>query len=304
MHQHSSLLHALAIRETGCCTLPAAIRRAVSGNVDTLHRLVLQVCAPSHHCACFALPQRWLSSPNNTSPHNTPQHTLVGHEGCVNTVAFNQTGDILLSGSDDLSIILWQWREQRELLQYDSGHTSNVFQARALPHTNTSAIVTCARDGHIRLGRVAPDGTSSTSSLGRHRLAAHKLALDQQPQCVYSCGEDGKVMHLDTRAAQAVQTQFCCKLPALTMHNTVCGLGVGAGVLLCDWYAIVAYESPVALQCIILTMHHNHTLGVCTHTFSQKPHTHCFFSYTGAPCGFVQHPLQPSLPMASGCEWS
>lgn len=35
--------------------------------------------------------------------------TLEGHSGCVNTVSFTQEGDILLSGSDDQAIILWDW---------------------------------------------------------------------------------------------------------------------------------------------------------------------------------------------------
>lgn len=145
---------------------------------------------------------------------NRTQHTLAGHEGCVNTVAFNDTGDVLLSGSDDLSIILWNWRANRELLHYDSGHTSNVFQARALPHSSTSSIVTCARDGQIRMGRVAPDGTTTTSCLTRHQASAHKLALDPQaPQCFYSCGEDSFVLHLDTRTPRAVGLHFECTLP-------------------------------------------------------------------------------------------
>ena len=35
---------------------------------------------------------------------------LANHEGCVNTVAFNPTGDRLVSGSDDLHINIWDWQ--------------------------------------------------------------------------------------------------------------------------------------------------------------------------------------------------
>ena len=35
---------------------------------------------------------------------------LDNHEGCVNTVAFNPTGERLVSGSDDLHINVWDWQ--------------------------------------------------------------------------------------------------------------------------------------------------------------------------------------------------
>jgi WD repeat-containing protein 42A len=38
------------------------------------------------------------------------QQHLEGHHGCVNTVSFDtEAGDVLISGSDDLQIMLWDW---------------------------------------------------------------------------------------------------------------------------------------------------------------------------------------------------
>jgi WD40 repeat protein len=38
------------------------------------------------------------------------QQRLEGHNGCVNTVAFDtEAGNILISGSDDMQIMLWDW---------------------------------------------------------------------------------------------------------------------------------------------------------------------------------------------------
>jgi WD40 repeat protein len=38
------------------------------------------------------------------------QQKLEGHNGCVNTVSFDtEAGDILVSGSDDMQIKLWDW---------------------------------------------------------------------------------------------------------------------------------------------------------------------------------------------------
>jgi hypothetical protein len=36
---------------------------------------------------------------------------LEGHEGCVNTVAFDPTGALLVSGSDDQTVRVWDWEQ-------------------------------------------------------------------------------------------------------------------------------------------------------------------------------------------------
>lgn len=39
------------------------------------------------------------------------QQRLEGHNGCVNTVSFDtEAGDVLISGGDDLQIMLWDWQ--------------------------------------------------------------------------------------------------------------------------------------------------------------------------------------------------
>lgn len=35
---------------------------------------------------------------------------LEGHSGCVNSVNFNDAGDLLVSGSDDLHCMMWEWQ--------------------------------------------------------------------------------------------------------------------------------------------------------------------------------------------------
>ena len=50
------------------------------------------------------------------------------HNGCVNALHFNTKGSRLASGSDDLSVILWDWAKAKPVLNYDSGHRGNIFQ--------------------------------------------------------------------------------------------------------------------------------------------------------------------------------
>lgn len=77
------------------------------------------------------------------------ENKLEGHDGCVNTVTFNGTGELLFSGSDDRQIIVWDWEAKQKKLAYDSGHHNNVFQARPMPFTNDRTVVTCAADGEV-----------------------------------------------------------------------------------------------------------------------------------------------------------
>ncbi|GMP37411.1 hypothetical protein CsSME_00009104 [Camellia sinensis var. sinensis] len=76
---------------------------------------------------------------------------LEKHRGCVNTVSFSADGDILVSGSDDMRVILWDWQTGRVKLSFHSGHNDNVFQAKFMPYTESQSLVTCAADGQWRL---------------------------------------------------------------------------------------------------------------------------------------------------------
>lgn len=74
---------------------------------------------------------------------------LEKHKGCVNTVSFNADGDILVSGSDDRRVILWNWETGKAQLSFHSGHNNNIFQAKIMPYTDDRTIVTCAADGQV-----------------------------------------------------------------------------------------------------------------------------------------------------------
>lgn len=61
------------------------------------------------------------------------QGRLERHTGCVNTLHFNPSGTRLASGSDDLRVVIWDWAVRRAVLEFDSGHKSNVFQVGGVP---------------------------------------------------------------------------------------------------------------------------------------------------------------------------
>lgn len=76
---------------------------------------------------------------------------LNGHQGCVNAISFNSTGELLASGSDDRQIMLWDWATEKLKLSYQSGHLDNVFQAKFMPFTDDSKIITSAADCQVML---------------------------------------------------------------------------------------------------------------------------------------------------------
>lgn len=139
---------------------------------------------------------------------------LAKHRGCVNTVSFSASGDILVSGSDDKKIMLWDWEVGKVKLSFHSGHDNNVFQAKILPYSDDHSIVTCAADGQVRHAQILEGGRVETSLLGSHQGRAHKLAIDPgSPHIFYTCGEDGLVQHFDLR------TKACTEL--FTCHSTL-----------------------------------------------------------------------------------
>ncbi|KAG0472687.1 hypothetical protein HPP92_014544 [Vanilla planifolia] len=139
---------------------------------------------------------------------------LDKHGGCVNTVSFNAQGDILVSGSDDKTVVLWDWDSGSVKLSFYSGHSNNVFQAKFMPYTGDRIIVSCAADGEVRHAQIQDGGKVITTLLGQHDGRAHKLAIEPGSSHIfYSCGEDGLVQHFDLRTKTANKLFTCKSFP-------------------------------------------------------------------------------------------
>lgn len=129
---------------------------------------------------------------------------LERHTGCVNSLNFNRSGDLLVSGSDDLKVIVWNWATNTPIHQVHTQHKENVFQSKFVEMAeNTSGlnIVTSSRDGSVRLVSIDPSGGPSNSRvLATHRQGVHKIALiEGHPQELLSAAEEGNVLRIDLR---------------------------------------------------------------------------------------------------------
>ena len=132
-------------------------------------------------------------------------HKLEAHTGCVNCLNFHSDGSLLASGSDDLRVVLWDWRNGKVSYSFDTKHKTNVFQSKFMPLSGDLQIVTCARDGQVRLHQISrQEGLRNSRKLGVHKGACHKLAvLKDQPQVILSAGIDGVVLRHDLRSSKA-----------------------------------------------------------------------------------------------------
>ena len=154
-------------------------------------------------------------------------YKLFGHDGCVNSLHFNESGNLLASGSDDLDIIVWDWEKKRKRYSFSSGHNANIFQSKFLPFRGDTHIVSTSRDGQVRksaiherrnrvranssllfpqvrLAELSSTGSCrSTKRLALHRGPANKLSLlPESPHSFLTGGEDGVVYCIDVRESK------------------------------------------------------------------------------------------------------
>jgi len=124
---------------------------------------------------------------------------LAGHTKGVNSLHFSNSGKDLVSCSDDLYVIVWDWSRKKHRLKFKTDHEIIVTQAKILP--GGCNVVTSCYDGQIRHKFLHSSGESPPSSLLlQHRGSVHKISLVSDSQVtVLSAGEDGQIFALDLR---------------------------------------------------------------------------------------------------------
>ncbi|KAI8740901.1 WD and tetratricopeptide repeats protein 1 [Biomphalaria glabrata] len=123
---------------------------------------------------------------------------LEGHGGCVNCLEWNEKGNMLASGSDDLNVILWDPFNHKMISKLQTGHQGNIFSVKFLPHSNDALIVTGAADHRINVHDLNRKETTHvfTYHLGRVKRIATAPNL---PYLFWSAAEDGTIMQFDLR---------------------------------------------------------------------------------------------------------
>ncbi|KAM5294476.1 DDB1- and CUL4-associated factor 6 isoform 2-T2 [Glossophaga mutica] len=137
--------------------------------------------------------------------------TLNVHDGCVNTICWNETGEYILSGSDDTKLVISNPYSRKVLTTIRSGHRANIFSAKFLPCTNDRQIVSCSGDGVIFYTNVEQDAeTNRQCQFTCHYGTAYEImTVPSDPHTFLSCGEDGTVRWFDTRIKTSCAKEDC-----------------------------------------------------------------------------------------------
>ncbi|XP_051998332.1 DDB1- and CUL4-associated factor 6 isoform X5 [Xyrauchen texanus] len=137
--------------------------------------------------------------------------TLNVHDGCVNTISWNDTGEYILSGSDDTNLVITNPYNRKIKTTIRSGHRANIFSAKFMPHTNDQQIVSCSGDGIIFYTH-----TEKSQEINRqcqftcHYGTAYEImTVPNDPYTFLSCGEDGTVRWFDLRMKTSCTKEDC-----------------------------------------------------------------------------------------------
>ncbi|XP_010519610.1 PREDICTED: WD and tetratricopeptide repeats protein 1-like [Tarenaya hassleriana] len=136
------------------------------------------------------------------------ERELEGHQGCVNALAWNSEGSLLISGSDDTRVNIWSYPSRKLLHSVETGHSANIFCTKFVPETSDELVVSGAGDAEVRLfnlsrlsERANDDNAIPPSALYQcHTRRVKKLAVEVgNPNVVWSSSEDGTLRQHDLR---------------------------------------------------------------------------------------------------------
>ncbi|XP_043986836.1 DDB1- and CUL4-associated factor 6 isoform X4 [Gambusia affinis] len=137
--------------------------------------------------------------------------TLNVHDGCVNTISWNDTGEYILSGSDDTFLVITNPYNKKVKKSIRSGHRANIFSAKFMPHTNDQEIVSCSGDGVIFYTHTekSPEYNRQCQFTCHYGTAYEIMTVPNDPYTFLSCGEDGTVRWFDLRTKTSCTKEDC-----------------------------------------------------------------------------------------------
>ncbi|KAK9713955.1 hypothetical protein RND81_06G061000 [Saponaria officinalis] len=150
------------------------------------------------------------------------ERELEGHIGCVNTIAWNSAGSLLISGSDDTHINIWRYSDRKLLNSIDTGHSSNIFCTKFVPETCDEIVASGAGDAEVRVfnisrfsGRTEETSATPLAHFQCHTRRVKKLAIEVgNPNVIWSASEDGTLRQHDLREG--------CSCPPAGASNQEC----------------------------------------------------------------------------------
>lgn len=155
------------------------------------------------------------------------QAKLPVHNGCVNTICWNSTGEYILSGSDDQHLCVTHGYNYIVKSYIQTGHKANIFSARYLPNTGDKHVISCSGDGTIVFTNLDRPETSMNNIFSCHFGTTYEiLTVSNDPHTFLSCGEDGTVRWFDLRIKNSCNLEDCKEDILINCHGAVTALAV------------------------------------------------------------------------------
>ncbi|XP_046445011.1 DDB1- and CUL4-associated factor 6-like [Daphnia pulex] len=145
-----------------------------------------------------------------TIRHLTKFKTLAVHSGCVNTIQWNLSGDLILSGSDDRKLAVTRWIDGQMTMQVKGLHKTNIMSAKFLPQTGDRQAVSCSGDGVVMVSDLEKEDGSLQDVFRCHQGPVYEvITVESEPNTFLSVGEDGTARWFDLRATKTCPTLRC-----------------------------------------------------------------------------------------------
>ncbi|KAF0911231.1 hypothetical protein E2562_007999 [Oryza meyeriana var. granulata] len=168
------------------------------------------------------------------------EREMEGHLGCVNAIAWNSNGSLLLSGSDDTRIGIWNYDNRKLVHDIETGHSANIFCTKFVPETSDEVVVSGAGDAEVRVfnlsrlsGRRPIEISMEPAAVYQcHSRRIKKLAVEiGNPNVVWSASEDGTLRQHDFRECSSCPRARSANQEC---HNVLLDLQRGAKKSLAD----------------------------------------------------------------------
>lgn len=153
---------------------------------------------------------------------------LPVHTGCVNTIHWNETGEYILSGSDDKNLCITKPTNLLDgskgytvLSKIQTHHLGNIFSARFLPNTSDMLTISCSTHGPVKVHEInSEDPTKGLCAFNCHMSTIFDVVPIKDERMVFlSCSEDATVRLFDLRCHRSCARPGTCPHPALIRNS-------------------------------------------------------------------------------------
>ncbi|GFN77902.1 Ddb1- and cul4-associated factor 6-like [Plakobranchus ocellatus] len=155
------------------------------------------------------------------------ERKLCVHNGCVNTICWNEKGTLILSGSDDQHLAITDPFLGKNLVKFRSGHRSNIFSAKFMPSSMDKEVVSCSGSGEIFYTDIDREDTYGANRFDCHFGSTYKLLVVPNEAATFlSCGDDGTVRFFDLRTKTSCSKFSCEEDVLIHLRNAVTSMAV------------------------------------------------------------------------------